>query len=353
MNKIEKVIIIGAGLTGLTLAYLLKKKNIPFIIIESRDRLGGRILTTSSSTFAPIELGATWLGKKHTFLNKLLVELDINIFEQRLGNHAIFESISTSPSQLVSLPPNEEPSYRVAGGTSQLIEVLASHLDKDQVLVNHNVKTIKLHEGRLIVGTENGNLEAEKVVSTLPPKLLIDNINITPVIPDNVISTANTTHTWMGESIKIGLCYSQPFWREKKLSGTIFSNVGPISEMYDHSNYEDSLFAVKGFLNSGLYGASSEERKALVLSQLSKYFGDKATHYIQYEEYVWRNDINTYSEYHDYVMPHQHNGNPMFMDSYVDGKLFLAGSETSAEYGGYMEGAVRSAFSVFNKLQNI
>ena len=34
----------------------------------------------------------------------------------------------------------------------------------------------------------------------------------------------------MGESIKVGLTYATPFWREKS-SETIFSNVGPIPEI--------------------------------------------------------------------------------------------------------------------------
>lgn len=47
----------------------------------------------------------------------------------------------------------------------------------------------------------------------------------------------------MGESIKVGLTYTTPFWREKS-SETIFSNVGPIPEIYDHS----SAFWVNGIL---------------------------------------------------------------------------------------------------------
>ena len=41
----EEVIIIGGGLSGLTIAYELKKKNISFKILEAQNRLGGRIET--------------------------------------------------------------------------------------------------------------------------------------------------------------------------------------------------------------------------------------------------------------------------------------------------------------------
>jgi len=54
----------------------------------------------------PLEMGATWLGEKHTALIDLLNKLKIEIFEQKLGETAIYESISTSPPQLVKLGPN-------------------------------------------------------------------------------------------------------------------------------------------------------------------------------------------------------------------------------------------------------
>ena len=69
-------------------------------------------------------MGATWLGKKHTHLNELLRELNIGIFEQVLGNTAIYEPISSSFPQIVTLPPNTDPSYRIKGGSTRLIESL-------------------------------------------------------------------------------------------------------------------------------------------------------------------------------------------------------------------------------------
>ena len=103
------VIIVGAGLSGLTTAYRLQQANIPFIILEARDRLGGRILTVRNETGTPIEMGATWLGKKHTAVNALLRELKIGISEQYMGEQAIYEALSTSPPQLVQLPPKMIP----------------------------------------------------------------------------------------------------------------------------------------------------------------------------------------------------------------------------------------------------
>lgn len=55
----HKVIIIGAGISGLAAAQLLEEHDIDYIILEARDRLGGRI-QTSRDGMAPYDLGASW-----------------------------------------------------------------------------------------------------------------------------------------------------------------------------------------------------------------------------------------------------------------------------------------------------
>ena len=49
------VLIIGAGLAGLYTAQLLHRSGISCIVLEARDRIGGRILTTSG-----FDLGPSW-----------------------------------------------------------------------------------------------------------------------------------------------------------------------------------------------------------------------------------------------------------------------------------------------------
>jgi len=51
MSDNNKVVIIGAGLTGLVTGYYLKKRNIPFVILERKDRVGGVINTYRQKGF--------------------------------------------------------------------------------------------------------------------------------------------------------------------------------------------------------------------------------------------------------------------------------------------------------------
>lgn len=351
MDKSTKdIVIIGAGLTGLALAYFLKNSGRTVHLIEARAHLGGRILTAQNQDTPPLEMGATWLGRKHTALFELLKTLDLEVFEQTLSDKAIYEPISTSPPQLVSLPPNNDPSFRIKNGTNSIIQALANNLNQEQISLNTIVSSISETEDHLRLHTNQQTLKAKIVVSTLPPFLFLNTIDVQPKLPETLTSIMTQTHTWMGDSIKVSLSFAEPFWRTNHWSGTIFSNVGPIPEMYDHADFEDNKFALKGFLNGAYYSVSKAERLALVLNQLRKYYGTKVDEYLHYEEKVWRQEPFTFTPYQSHILPHQNNGNPIYQQAFLNNKLYVAGSETASQFPGYMDGAIRSAQFVANAL---
>lgn len=74
------IIIVGGGLSGVLTGYLLKKEEIPFKILDSRNRFGGRINTLYKENEAPIEMDATWFTNQHVNLIALLEELGIERF---------------------------------------------------------------------------------------------------------------------------------------------------------------------------------------------------------------------------------------------------------------------------------
>lgn len=335
------IIILGGGLSGLLTAYWLREEGITARILEARSRLGGRIHTLRPDGQAPIEMGATWLGGKHYHLTGLLEELGIGISEQYMGAKAFYEPMSVSTPQLVDLPRNEEPSYRVEGGTDRLIQSLAERLDEGQVLMQQVVASVREKGSGLAVETRSDHFEADLVISTLPPRLLAGSIDFAPSLPGELLDVASRTHTWMAEAIKVALSYREPFWRSPDSSGTIFSNVGPVDEMYDHSS--ENRYALKGFMNPAYHAVSRDEREKLILKQLHRIYGDMAGQYIAYHEKVWQAESFTYASYDQHIVPHQHNGHPLFKKPFLDGRLLLSGSETASEFPGYMDGAVESA----------
>ena len=56
----EKIIIIGAGAAGIGAGLRLKALNVPFIILEANDRIGGRAYTDSTSLSSKWDKGCSW-----------------------------------------------------------------------------------------------------------------------------------------------------------------------------------------------------------------------------------------------------------------------------------------------------
>ena len=57
------VLVIGAGLAGLAAAERLVAAGREVMILEARDRLGGRVWTAEATEPVPIELGPEWIGR--------------------------------------------------------------------------------------------------------------------------------------------------------------------------------------------------------------------------------------------------------------------------------------------------
>jgi len=349
--KSPAIIIMGAGLAGLTIAYLLQKSGFSSTILEARNRTGGRIHTQRKSGEASVELGATWFGHQHEELIKLMHELGVDYAEQYIGEQVFYEMNSMSPPQLLTLPSGSDETFRLRNGTDSLINALSDRIDESSpVKTGTIVKEIFDSSSRITLFTSIGQIEADIVISTLPPKLFLDTISVKPALPEYFRQIASSTQTWMADSIKVGFTYSEPFWRGKGYSGTIMSNVGPIIEMYDHSAVNDDFYALKGFMAGSYYSVSADQRREAAMQQLRSFFGDAATRPLSYVEKVWRDEPFTFSRYNENVIPHQNNGHGVYQKPYLDGRLWFAGAETSAISPGYMDGAVNSAKQVVKKI---
>lgn len=57
----SRIAIIGAGLAGLSAARDLKQRGADVIIVEARDRIGGRIWTSRAWPDMPMDMGASWI----------------------------------------------------------------------------------------------------------------------------------------------------------------------------------------------------------------------------------------------------------------------------------------------------
>ena len=347
----KKIIILGAGISGIYLGYKLKKAGFSIQILEANNRIGGRVYTKKVND-TKVELGATWLWRYNEALLKVCKELNISLFEQNMNGDALFEAESNNLPQRFKVPKNQEISYRIVGGTATILDELIKDFTEDEIQLNEKVLKIDDTKTGIKVSTEKSAFIADVVVSTIPPQLLVNSVLFTSELDTKLIQIANNTHTWMKDSIKFAIVYKTPFWKEQGLSGVGFSNVGPFTEMYDHSNFKNNRFALMGFLNGALSNESKENREKKIQEQLFKFFGKDGLNYLSYEEKVWNKEGLLNFENNNFINPHFNNGHSVYQKEFLKGKFIIAGSETSTSYGGYMEGAIYRGNEVTAQLQN-
>ncbi|GGO85290.1 monoamine oxidase [Marinobacterium nitratireducens] len=112
------VAIIGAGLAGLTSARDLQRAGCEsFVVLEARDRVGGRTYNHDLGNGVVSEAGGQWIGPGQTAISDLARELDIDTFPTYfqgksvyLAGNARFEEAlpgSTDPEDPVAVKLNE------------------------------------------------------------------------------------------------------------------------------------------------------------------------------------------------------------------------------------------------------
>lgn len=83
------VAVIGAGLSGLSAAREVKRRGGSVVVLEARDRVGGKMFTTDVDGCA-VDLGAHWVGPTQKRLLALAEEFGVEVEKQYLeGKHLL------------------------------------------------------------------------------------------------------------------------------------------------------------------------------------------------------------------------------------------------------------------------
>lgn len=350
----KPVIIVGAGLSGLRAASLLHAKGIECVVLEARERIGGRIIseTIGGTDLGKVDLGPTWFWPDYEpLITRLVKELGLQTFLQHTEGAILYEQSENAVPQRHVLPEGAvQRSFRLHGGVKSLIDAVYDTLPPGTVQLNTTVKAIRMDNGREITVESDGQCgiqewKAEAVILAMPPRLVARRLAFSPSLPKELMQSLFEKPTWMAGQAKAVAVYKNPFWREEGLSGQVTSWAGPLQEIHDASP-DQGGGALCGFFGmpAAVRNELGEDKVLeLVVEQLIRLFGEKASspNSLLYKDWsvdphtAVKEDAEPLTTFPEYGPP----GNAGIWEQ----KILFAGTETAAENGGHLEGALLSA----------
>ena len=420
-----RVVVVGAGLAGLTAATDLALAGCEVTVLEARERVGGRTHGVEVAPGAWVDGGAAYLGDRHTDLEKTVRELGLRTVPTTmtgasrfvLGTGRVTRDGRFPPLSAVALGelfdlledlvaavdleapwrssitdtetvlrwarrnlrhPDAQAFFplflgemmaadaadvsllhmafylrsggglrylnafeggaqhsRVDGGAHQLCERLAERLGPGVVRLGTPVSAID--ESSVYAG--DAEFPCDAVVVAVPPALA-DEIVITPSL--NVRRTTELTAP--GRAVKVHLVYPEPIWREHGLSGWSVNAAGPLLSTVDDSPALGGAGVLTGFVTgreATRYAALSypEQRReaiaqaATIFPRLPEPTGFHVNNWVR-ERYS-RGCYAALFGPGDWHLLGPHLTAP-------HGRIHWAGAETSTDFFGLMEGAIRS-----------
>jgi monoamine oxidase len=225
------------------------------------------------------------------------------------------------------------------GGMQQIAQRLADELG-ERVLLGAAVRSIAQDDAGVRVETDRGVFEARFVIVAVPPGPAV-RIRYQPHL--SAAHDGLRQRMAMGAIIKAAVAYAEPFWRMAGFSGQVATDDDVVGLAYDDVQEVGPpvlLCFIEGRHALALSGASQDARREKVIASLVRFFGPAAAEPIGYDDNDWMLEPWT----HGYVgtMP------PGAMTRYGHalrepfGRIHWAGAETSVEWQGYIEGALRS-----------
>ncbi len=340
------VVIAGGGLSGLYLAYRLQQAGRAALVLEARDRLGGRI--HAAPAFAELDLGPAWFWPAfQTRISALLDELNVGRFSQYIQGDVLYEDGQSAQVQRFAGPAPDQGAMRISGGGRRLIDALAETLPAPRLRLKQTVQRVVQREEFVEVMSATGETcRAPQLVLAMPPRLLARDLRFEPALPAGLQQALMDTRTWMAGHAKVLAVYDQPFWRERNLSGHVFSRRGPLMEIHDASAAAGGPYALFGFV-----GYPAEGRRRLgeaglmqaVQQQLERLFGGVAGSPLALILKDWADDPFTATvDDQQAVASHPRYGLPQEASRLWDGRVHFVGTEAAPEQGGYLEGALEA-----------
>lgn len=84
------VIVIGGGISGLSAAKLLTESGQKVVVLEARDRVGGRTFTTRNNNVKYVDLGGAYVGPTQNRILRLSKEMGLETYKVNEVEHLVY-----------------------------------------------------------------------------------------------------------------------------------------------------------------------------------------------------------------------------------------------------------------------
>ncbi|KYG22730.1 amine oxidase [Bradyrhizobium sp. AT1] len=381
------VAIIGAGAAGLGAAHALAGSGLAVIVLEARNRLGGRAWTVQASPDVTFDVGCGWLhsANKNSFvaiakqlgfeLNKDLppwreraygnafpqAERDdfmraMDAFYERLAQAAqkgedepasrslepgnrwnpMIDAISTyiNGCELEDMSTRDweayedtELNWRVRRGYGALV---AAYGAPCPAALNCNVALIDHSGKRIRIETSQGAVIADKAIVTVPTNLIADEtIRFSPPLPSKIDAAAGLP-LGVDDKVTLALDDAEAFPKEANLRGATMR-----TEMGTYHIRPFGQPCIEGFFGGSfartLEDAGDGAIAAQAINEIASFLGNDIRGKLKplYES-RWAHDPFARGSY-SHALP-GHAGDRAVLAAPVDGRLFFAGEATSPEF---------------------
>ncbi len=388
------VAIIGAGAAGLGAAHALKDSGLSFIVLEARDRVGGRGHTVMASPEITFDVGCGWLhsADKNSFVPiAQQLGFDINTTlppwrERAWGNafppaergefirsldeffqriHDAAKSGRDSAASLYLEPGNrwnpmiDAISSYINGAETDRVSILDFDAYEDSnlnwrlrrgygaliaaygaalpIAFNCDVTLIDHSGKRLRIETSLGALSAGKVIVTVPTNLIAEGaIRFHPELPDKIDAAA---HLPLGLADKVVLALDEPdaLPAEGNLRGATMR-----TEMGTYHLRPFGQPCIEGFFGGRFAQALEDEGDGAIaacsIDEIVSFLGNDFRRKLKpLTESRWAHEPFARGSY-SHALP-GHTGKRAVLAAPVDGRLFFAGEATSPHFFSTAHGA--------------
>ncbi len=277
----------------------------------------------------------------------------------RVGGSGGFEPGDTSILHLAQTqkasPQAEGPeTWLLHGAVGQIPQLLASQL-RGAVHTSAAARLVERHaDGRCTVVAADGSRHGCRAVVVAVPPALRSRIVFEPGLPADVSRLCQRAP--MGSMIKILCVYPTAWWREEGLNGYGQGNLPHVGLTADSSPPSGRPGVLAAFVAADraieLGRATPRQRRQTILADLATLWGPRAAAPVDYIEKNWGEENWVSGAFSSYMAPGTWTSVGSLWREPV-GPIVWAGTESSARWAGYYEGAIQAGLDAAQTVQQL